>query len=500
MRHPRDAGRAAGKGDIVRVSPCLAMSVPEYPMVIGGVEHRSETPVLVRVPFDGEPFATVFAAQERHLALAVEAARRASPAMREMTRAERASILLRAHALLAERKDLFARTIASESGKPLREARAEVERALSTLFFSAEEAHRLAGEEVPMDAAPAGAGRMAMFIREPLGVIAAITPFNFPLNLSMHKIGPALAAGNTVVHKPASATPVTAVLLARLFLDAGLPAGALNVVTGPGGAIGDFLVEHPEVRMVTFTGSAEVGLRIRSRAGMKRVTLELGNNSAVIVCADADLEDAAARCVPGAYANSGQVCISVQRVFADETIHAGFVERFAAQAAQLPIGHPLDENAAVTSLITESEAQRVVSWIGEAIEAGAKLAAGGGRHGATVQPAVLADVPPQTRIFAQEAFGPVVGINRFSDLDEAIAAVNDSPYGLQASIFTRDIEKAFRAARRVHVGGFLINDVPQLRVDQMPYGGVKLSGTGREGPRFAIEEMTEIKLISWRVG
>jgi acyl-CoA reductase-like NAD-dependent aldehyde dehydrogenase len=212
--------------------------------------------------------------------------------------------------------------------------------------------------------------------------------------------------------------------------------------------------------MVTFTGSAEVGLRIRSRAGMKRVTLEPGNNSAVIVCADADVEDAAARCVPGAYANSGQVCISVQRIFADETIHAGFVERFAAQAAQLPIGHPLDENAAVTSLITESEAQRVVSWIGEAIEAGAKLAAGGGRHGATVQPAVLADVPPRTRIFAQEAFGPVAGINRFSELDEAIAAVNDSPYGLQASIFTRDIEKAFRAARRVHVGGFLINDYP----------------------------------------
>lgn len=475
------------------------MPVPEYPMIIGGAEHRSESPLTVRIPYDGEPFATVFAASEDHLLLAVEAAGRASAVMREMTRAERAAILLRAHALLGERRELFARTIASESGKPLREARAEVERALSTLFFSAEEAHRLAGEEVPMDAAPAGAGRMAMFIREPIGVIAAITPFNFPLNLSMHKIGPALAAGNAVIHKPASATPVTALLLARLFLDAGLPPGALNVVTGPGGAVGDFLVEHPDIRMVTFTGSAEVGLRIRSRAGMKRVTLELGNNSAVILCADAGLEDAVSRCVPGAYANSGQVCISVQRIFAEEAVHGEFVSRFAARAAELSIGHPLEESAAVTSLITEAEAQRVTAWIGEAIQAGAKLVTGGGRDRATVQPAVLADVPLQTRIFAQEAFGPVAGINRFRDLDEAIAAVNNSPYGLQASIFTRDIEKAFHAARRVHVGGFLINDVPQLRVDQMPYGGVKLSGTGREGPRYAIEEMTEIKLISWRV-
>lgn len=476
------------------------MPLPEYPMIIGGAEHRSDTPVTVRIPYDGEPFATVYAASADHLRLAVEAAGRAAAAMREMTRAERAAILLRAHALLGERRELFARTIASESGKPLREARAEVERALSTLFFSAEEAHRLSGEEVPMDAAPGGAGRMAMFIREPLGVIAAITPFNFPLNLSMHKIGPALAAGNAVIHKPASATPVTALLLARLFLDAGLPPGALNAVTGPGGAVGDFLVEHPGIRMVTFTGSAEVGLRIRSRAGMKRVTLELGNNSAVIVCADADLEDAVARCVPGAYANSGQVCISVQRIFAEEPVHAAFAEQFAARAAGLSIGHPLEENATVTSLITEAEAQRVTAWIGEAVQAGARLITGGGRQRATVQPAVLADVPAQTRIFAQEAFGPVVGINRFRNLDEAIDAVNDSPYGLQASIFTRDIEKAFRAARRADVGGFLINDVPQLRVDQMPYGGVKLSGSGREGPRYAIEEMTEIKLISWRLG
>lgn len=476
------------------------MPLNEYPMIIGGAGHRSATPLTVTVPYDGAPFATVFAATPDHLALAVSAAEKAAAVMREMTRAERAAILFRAHSLLNERQELFARTIASESGKPIREARVEAARGASTLLFSAEEAHRLAGEEVPMDAAQTGAGRMAMFVREPLGLIAAITPFNFPLNLALHKIGPALAAGNAVIHKPASATPVTALLLARLFLDAGLPPGALNTLTGPGPSLGDALVEHPAVRMVTFTGSAGTGLRIRARAGMKRVTLELGNNSALIIDASADLDDAVARAVPGAYAHSGQVCISVQRIFVEESIHCEFVSRFAAAAQRLPIGHPLDDTTAVSSLITPSDAGRIAAWIGEAVQAGARLAAGGQRlHRATVTPAVLSSVPPSARIFAQEAFGPVACINSFRTLDQAISAVNQSPYGLQAAIFTRDIHSAFQAARRVHVGGFLINDVPQFRADQMPYGGVKLSGAGREGPRFAIEEMTEIKLISWRV-
>ncbi len=475
------------------------MNSIEYPMIIAGRDVRSERPIEVRIPYDGAPFATVFAAGPELLEQAVAAARNAAPVMRGLTRDARSSILRRAHALLLERAAAFARAISSESGKPLREGRLEVERAAATLLFSSEEAHRLAGEVVPMDASPAGAGRMALTVREPLGVIAAITPFNFPLNLSVHKIGPALAAGNTVVHKPASATPVSAILLARLFLEAGLPEGALNVVTGPGSTTGDFLVDHPEVRMITFTGSTEVGLRIRARAGLKRVTLELGNNSALIVDEGADLDEAVARAVPGAYAHSGQVCISVQRIFVAEKACEEFTQRFAAAAQTLRIGHPLEDSTAVSSLITEAEAGRVAEWVAEAVSAGARLVSGGQRNGATIAPVVLAGVPPEARVFAQEAFGPVAGINGYASLDQAIDAVNQSAYGLQAGIFTRDLDRAFYAAARVHVGGFLINDVPQFRVDQMPYGGVKLSGTGREGPRYAIEEMTEPKLISWRV-
>jgi acyl-CoA reductase-like NAD-dependent aldehyde dehydrogenase len=350
-----------------------------------------------------------------------------------------------------------------------------------------------------MDASPAGAGRMSMTVREPVGVLAAITPFNFQLNVSAHKIGTAIADGNTIVHKPASATPVSAHLLARLLADAGLPAGALNVVPGPGGEIGDLLVQDPRVAMITFTGSADVGVRIRSLAGLKRVTLELGNNSALIVHNDADLADCVARAVPGAYAHSGQTWISVQRILVHEDAHDEFVDRFTAAAARLRIGHPLDETTEVSSLITEQEAARVESWIGEAASMGASRTYGGSRSHATVTPAAVLDVPEVASLSKKEAFGPVACVNRYATLDEAIATANRSDYGLQAGIFTRDIQSAFRAAREVHVGGFIINDVPQFRVDQMPYGGVKMSGTGREGPKYAIEEMTEPKLIVWRV-
>jgi acyl-CoA reductase-like NAD-dependent aldehyde dehydrogenase len=389
--------------------------------------------------------------------------------------------------------------ISSESGKPLREARVEVDRGIQTLSFSAEEAHRLAGEVVPMEAAPAGKGHWAITVREPLGVIAAITPFNFPLNLSLHKIGPALAAGNAVVHKPASATPVSALLMAEIFEECGLPAGALNVVTGPGGAIGDLLASHPDVAMVTFTGSPEVGQRIHSMARMKRVTLELGNNSALIVDADAALDEAVARAVPGSFANSGQVCISIQRIYVHRSVVEEFTARFVEATRALKLGHPYDPSTEISSLITEAEAVRVEEWIAEAVQAGARLLIGGKRKGAIMEPAVLADVPPHVRLSCREVFGPVVGINAFDQLDEAIELVNRSDYGLQAGIYTRDIGKAFYAARKLHVGGVMINEIPQYRVDHMPYGGVKLSGMGREGPRYAIEEMTECKLICWKL-
>lgn len=470
----------------------------EYPLWINGREAAGERVRTLCVPYDGEPFAQVHEAGAAQLNEALAAATRAARTMRAMPAAGRAAILRCAHALLEARRAEFARVISQESGKPVREARLEAGRAAETLLFASNEALRLAGEVVPMDAASAGAGRLAMTVREPLGVIAAITPFNFPLNLSMHKIGPALAAGNAVVHKPASATPVSGLMLARLFAEAGLPEGALNVVPGPGSVIGDQLVDDPRISMVTFTGSAEVGVAIRARAGLKRVTLELGNNSALVVHADADLDDCLGRAVPGAYAHSGQVCISVQRILVHEEIFAEFEARFTAAAAALRVGHPLDEETQVSSLISPAEAARVTGWMRAAREAGSRVTGGGASGTATIAPAVLTDVPEHADVWMREAFGPLACLRPYRDLDEAVAVVNRSPYGLQAGMFTRDLGAAFRAAREVEVGGFLINDVPQFRVDQMPYGGVKMSGTGREGPRYAIEEMTETKLISWR--
>ena len=471
----------------------------EYRLFIGGAFRDGAAVRDVRVPYDGTLFAQVHTGDLALLGEAVVAARRGFAAMRAMTRARRAEILFGVRERLLAEADWFARMIASECGKPLREARVEVTRGAATLLFSAHEALALAGEEVPMDASAHGAGRMAMVIREPLGVIGAITPFNFPLNLSLHKIGPALAAGNAVVHKPASATPVSALELARLFAEAGLPEGALNVVPGPGAELGEALARHPDVAMITFTGSPEVGVRLREISGLKRVTLELGSNSAVIIEEDADLDLAVPLCVSGAYAHSGQVCISVQRIFVRDTLFGSFVERMAAGAEKLRRGHPLEEATEVCSLISEGESQRVEDWIGEAVAAGGRLVMGGGRDGTRMGPALVTDVPAAAKLLAREAFGPVAGVNRFRNLGEAIGMVNASEYGLQASIFTRDLQKAFRAAREAEVGGFLINDVPQFRADQMPYGGVKLSGSGREGPRYAVEEMTERKLIVWRV-
>ncbi|MBK9166017.1 MAG: aldehyde dehydrogenase family protein [Bryobacterales bacterium] len=471
----------------------------DYPMHIGGTRVTTSQPRPVELPYDGSEVAIVYQASTEHIDAAIAAAVAAAPVMGELTLDERSVILRKAHQKLLERREEMARAVASECGKPIREARLETERAAATLLFSSEEAHRLRGEVVPMDASPAGKGRWAMTIREPLGVIAAITPFNFPLNLAMHKIGPAIAAGNAVVHKPASTTPLSGILMAEIFADCGLPPGALNVITGSGGVVGDRLVFDPRVAMVTFTGSVEVGLRIRNLAGMKRVTLELGSNSAVIIEADADLEEAAQRTVAGGFAHSGQVCISVQRVYVQKSVREAFVERCVDLARKLTIGHPLEAGTEISSLITVGEAERVESWIGEAVGAGAKLVTGGTRRRATIEPAILTDVPPHVSLNCKEAFGPVIGINGYETLDEAIGLVNASEYGLQAGIYTRDIGKAFHAARRVHVGGFLINEVPQYRVDQMPYGGVKLSGTGREGPKYAVEEMTEPKLVCWKV-
>ncbi len=474
------------------------MAPMDFPMYIGGRRVKSETMLPVELPFDGSLVATVYRGGARHAGEAVAAAVKAAPVLREMTREERSAILRRVHQAMLERRDALAHAICSESGKPIREARVEAERAAYTVMFSSEEAHRLVGEVVPMDAEQAGKGRLAMTVREPLGVIACITPFNFPLNLAMHKIGPALAAGNTVVHKPASTTPVSGIMMAEIFEECGLPAGGLNVITGPGGEIGDALVRHPEVAMVSFTGSPEVGLRTRSLAGMKRVALELGGTAAVIVDRDANLDEAAARCVAGGFAHSGQVCISVQRIYVDSGVRAEFQERVVEGTRKLAMGHPKEPSTDISSLITVSEAERVESWVGEAVDRGARVLTGGKRTRAAIEPTVLADVPEDCRCSQREVFGPVINVNSYESLDDAIAWVNRSDYGLQAGIYTRDIGRAFHAAHRIHAGGVMINEVPQYRVDQMPYGGVKMSGSGREGPKYAVEEMTEPKLIVWK--
>ncbi|MDE3180372.1 MAG: aldehyde dehydrogenase family protein [Acidobacteriota bacterium] len=453
----------------------------------------------IELPYDGTPVAAVYEADQAAFARAVSAAVKGARAMAALTLWERAELLERIRALLAQHADEFARLISSETGKPLREARIEAERSQQTLLASADAARSLHGEVIPMEAAPTGRGRWAMTVREPLGVIGAITPFNFPLNLALHKVGPALAAGNSVIHKPSENTPLSALRLAPLIQQAGAPAGAYNVVTGPGETTGDWLVSNDRVNMITFTGSIPVGERIRAKSGLRRVSLELGNNSSLIVEPDADLETLIPRCVTGSFSHSGQVCISVQNIFVHEQIVNEFTDRFVEATRKLKIGHPLEESTEISSLINTDAAERVECWIAEARDAGGRILTGGKRQRATIEPAILTNVPPHVRLSCQEVFGPVASVHSYGAIEDAIARINSGDYGLQAGVCTRDLSLAFRAAQALRFGGVMINDVPAYRVDLMPYGGVKKSGIGREGPRYAIEEMTDMKLICWRV-
>jgi len=466
---------------------------------IGGEWVDTPEHDVVRLPYDGSPVGEVPHAGVDAVDKAVAAARKGLAVMREMTNYERADLLLKIAQLITRDVAEYAQIVCAETGKPIKEARVEVERGTQTLLAAAHEARQLHGEVVPMEFASSGKGRMAITVREPLGVIGCITPFNVPLNLGFHKVAPALAGGNAVIHKPATKTPLSAVRLARTMEEAGVPKGAYNVITGSGAQIGMALAEHPGVAMLTFTGSPEVGRTIKSRAGFKKVTLELGNNSAVIIEPGSDLNTAVSRTVQGAFSHSGQVCISVQRVFVHESIANEFTDRLKAGAEALKIGHPYEQSTDISSLIDEKEAIRIEEWIAEAVAGGAKVVTGGKRNYATVSPAVLTNVPTTCHVSCQEAFGPVVAIYPYRTLEEAIERANDSPYGLQTGIFTPDMQKAFQAARKLEVGGVMINDIPMFRVDHMPYGGVKESGTGREGPKYAIEEMTEMKLICWRV-
>lgn len=442
----------------------------------------------------GETFATVSQASRVHVAQAVEAAQRAFETS-ALTPYRRYEILRGAADRLADMADEAALNIAREAGKPLRDARVEVERACRTLLISAEEAKRIRGEMIPVDAQPGSEGRLAFTIRSPLGVVAAITPFNFPLNLVCHKVGPALAAGNTVVLKPASHTPLSAVLLCRLLAEAGLPPGHLNLVPGPGKATGEALLKDERVRYYSFTGSAEVGRRIQQVVAPRPVTLELGGNSATLICEDADLQQAAQRCAVAGFGQAGQVCIAVQRILVHREVLPEFEQLLLAATEALVVGDPTDPATDVGPLIDMKEADRVGRWVDEAVRAGARALIGGRRSGATFEPTILVDVDPSMRVVREEVFAPVVTLQPFDSLDQAIAMANDSRFGLQAAVFTQSLETAMTAVRRLQAGGVIVNDTPAYRADQMPYGGIKESGVGREGPRYAIESLTELKTV-----
>ncbi|WP_144699695.1 aldehyde dehydrogenase family protein [Fictibacillus phosphorivorans] len=447
-------------------------------------------------PYNGKFLASVPLANKREVEDALASAEIGAMKMKELTSLERSNVLERVSKLFEERSEEAAEILALECAKPIKAARAEIARTIETYKFASEEAKRIHGETIPMDAAKSGKGRFAYTIREPLGVIAAITPFNFPFNLVAHKLGPAFAAGNSIVLKPANQTPLSTLFTAELFEQAGLPDGALNVVTGRGSVIGDQLVRDPRVKMVTFTGSVEVGLGIKEKAGLKKITLELGSNSAVIIDGTDDLDAVVDRCVEGAYAFSGQVCISVQRIYVQEELYETFVERFAEKVKQLVIGDPLSEGTDLSAMINETEAERVERWIEEAAESGANITLGGKRIGAIFEPTIITGASSTLSISCKEAFAPVVTITPYDFLKDVVTCVNDSQYGLQAGVYTTSIHKAFDAIAALQVGGVMVNDVPTFRVDHMPYGGVKNSGTGREGIKYSIEEMTELKLVT----
>ncbi len=461
---------------------------------IDGSPVTSGEVIEVRSPYDDALLGCVPSLGEEHIDRAVAVAlerHRAAP----LPAHERAAILERAAVLLAERLEQFTASISGEAGKPIRTARVEAERALDTLKFSAAVARTSTTEVVPMDASAPGVGKLGWVRRVPIGVVAAISPFNFPLNLVCHKLAPAIAAGCPVVLKPASATPLTAIALVHLLEEAGLPPGWVNVVTVPG-SVADHLVTHPDVSMVTFTGSPEVGWAIRGKAARIKVTLELGNNAPVLVEADADLDRAAERIVAGGYSYSGQSCISVQRVYAHRSVHDRLRDALCDRVAALVTGDPSDEATDVSALIARKETERVRGWVDDAASAGASVLVGGKLDDAGVlQPTVLDGIGADMRVSRDEVFGPVIGLAAYDDVDEAFAWANDTRYGLQAGIFTASLETALRAGEVLRFGGVTVNEVPTFRADQMPYGGVKDSGNTREGPAYTFEEMTERRLV-----
>jgi len=468
----------------------------DWTVPIGGEAVTTGEWIEVRAPYDDALLGRVPACGPEQVDVAVRAAKTVLEAG-PLPAWQRAEILDRAAEIVASRTDELARVIATEAAKPIKTARIEAQRCISTFTFAAVAARTLAGDMVPMDASAAGEGKLAFTLRMPIGVVGAISPFNFPLNLVAHKLAPAIAAGCPVVLKPASQTPLSALTLARILLEeCGLPPGHLNVVTGGGGTVGNAIVDHPDIALITFTGSPPVGWGIKARAPRKKVGLELGNNAPLIIEPSADVETAAKKVSVGGFSHAGQSCISTQRIYVHESVRERFLDALVPLVEGLVVGDPLDEKTDVSSLITKGERDRVQSWVDEAVAAGAEILAGGKvREDGLLAPTVLGDVTPDMRVCADEVFGPVVGVATYTSLDDALRLANDSRYGLQAAIFTADLGDALRAARTLDYGGVLVNEVPTFRADQQPYGGNRDSGNTREGPQWAVREMTEERLI-----
>lgn len=466
------------------------------PMLLAGREAYSERTLTVLDKYTGQAFEEVCAAGPAEVERALAAAAAAKTAMAGLPAHKRSEIIRKAASILWERRETLTKLIAREAGKPYRYARAEAERTVENLEYCAEEAKRIHGETIPVDAGKSGQGRWGFYERFPVGIVAAISPFNFPLNLAAHKLGPAVAAGCPVILKPASATPLSGLELGRAFLEAGLPEGALSVLPGPGAEVGDVLVSDPRVAKVSFTGSRAVGEGIIRQAGMKRVTLELGGNSAVVIDEDIDsLDYIVKRCTLGAFYNQGQVCISVQRIYVHRNHYDEFVAKLVESAKRLKIGNPVEPDTDIGPMISEAETVRVQSWVQEAVDAGARVLCGHERRGSVYLPTVVVEAGPEMKIVRDEIFGPVAVVLPIDSFEEGLACADDSAYGLQAGIFTTNVDRALRAARKINVGGVMINDFPSFRIDHMPYGGNKGSGLGREGARFAIEEMTTLRAV-----
>jgi acyl-CoA reductase-like NAD-dependent aldehyde dehydrogenase len=464
----------------------------------GKYMHSKNTYSLFQ-PHTEEKIADIADSTQEEMLTAIESAHQAFQKTKALSSLERSEILNAAAAILEEENEDIARLIATEASKPIAAARVEVDRSAQTLKFSAEEAKRIGGEFIPLDAAKGGEGRDAYTFYEPIGVVGAITPFNFPLNLTVHKVGPAIAAGNTIIVKPAEQTPLTSLKLAEILTRAGLPEGAMNVVPGDGPTLGKVLLEDERVQKISFTGSPAVGKLIKQQAGLKKVTLELGSNSALYIDQSveaSDLSSIVQKAVMGAFAYNGQVCISTQRIYVHEKIASEFIDLFVKRTKELHFGSPLDDETVVTSLINKKSQSRILSWIEEAVKGGATLLTGGEAKGNGILPTVLTNVASTSSISCQEVFGPVVFINSVKDEQEAVKEMNNSDYGLNAGLFTNNLKQALQLGHKLEVGQVFINDVPTTRFDHMPYGGVKSSGYGYEGVKYAVKEMTKMKMIS----